>query len=98
MVSIETGPAPRRLRPSTTGAVRRVSSSAATLAAPGRVDSPPTSTQSAPSSNRRRPRATAASVPASCPPSEKESGVTLRMPMTSVRSPSTTGAPLSGMR
>ena len=67
-------------------------------AAPGRVDSPPTSTQSAPSSKRARPRATAASTSPRRPPSENESGVTLRMPTTRVRSPSTTSLPRRGRR
>src|SRR5580658_4930574 len=79
-----------------TGSTRRSSSSALTAAlrfptelffastdcaapastrAPGRVDSPPMSTMSAPSSRN-------------CPPSENESGVTLTMPMISVRLPS----------
>ena len=60
---------------------------AATLA-PGRVDSPPTSMMSAPSSSSRSPCVTAFSGSRYKPPSEKESGVTLTMPMMSVRFPS----------
>ena len=58
----------------------------ATRAAPGRVDSPPTSTRSAPSASSARPCATAASASSQRPPSEKESGVTLTTPITSGRS------------
>ena len=71
---------------SITGMTRRSSSSTVTAAAPGRVDSPPMSRMSAPSSARRRAWATASSVRAKWPPSEKESGVTLTMPMISPRS------------
>src|SRR5262249_9126667 len=67
-------------------------------APPGRVDSPPTSTQSAPSAKRASPAATAASASANRPPSEKESGVTLTTPITSVRPPNSTSAPRSGIR
>ncbi len=45
--------------------------------APGRVDSPPTSSRSAPASASARPCATAASASRKRPPSEKLSGVTL---------------------
>ena len=48
---------------------------------PGRVDSPPMSRMSAPSAASRSACATAASVSAWRPPSEKLSGVTLTMPM-----------------
>ena len=71
---------PRATRASTTGTVRASSSATPTSAAPGRVDSPPTSTQLAPCSQSWRPRAMAASRLACSPPSEKLSGVTLRMP------------------
>ena len=54
-------------------------------AAPGRVDSPPTSSQSAPSASRARPWAMAAAWSSNCPPSENESGVTLMTPITSGR-------------
>jgi hypothetical protein len=64
---------------------RAISSVEETGAAPGRVDSPPMSMMSAPSSARRRAWATAASVVAWRPPSEKESGVTLTMPMMRAR-------------
>src|SRR4051794_40320504 len=72
-------------RASTTGSTRRSSSSMGTSAAPGRVLSPPTSTTSAPSAAIARPWVTAASGSSQRPPSEKESGVTFRTPMTSGR-------------
>ncbi len=70
----------------TTGRTRRSSSSTEGRSAPGRVDSPPTSTMSAPRPRASRPWAMAASGSNHWPPSEKESGVTLTTPMTSVRS------------
>ena len=51
---------------------------------PGRVDSPPTSTTSAPSAIRSSPWPMAASGSNQRPPSENESGVTLRTPITKV--------------
>ena len=66
-----------------TGITRASSSSTGTGAAPGRVDSPPTSTIAAPSSISRRAWRTAASVSSNWPPSENESGVTLTTPMIS---------------
>src|SRR5436309_4666624 len=76
-----------------TGSTRRSSSSTGTSAAPGRVLSPPTSTTSAPSAARAKPWPTAASGSSQRPPSENESGVTFRTPMTSGRdtSPQATG-------
>src|SRR5262249_24975664 len=73
--------------PCPTGSTRASSTSIGTGADPGRVDSPPTSSRSAPCSTSRRPWATAASADACRPPSEKLSGVTLTMPMTSGRTP-----------
>ena len=70
-----------RASPSITGMTRAISSSAGTAAAPGRVDSPPTSRIPAPSASSRSPCSTAASRSRNSPPSEKESGVTLTMPM-----------------
>ncbi|MCW0466050.1 hypothetical protein NB705_003123 [Xanthomonas sacchari] len=78
---------------SITGITRRSSSSTGTGVAPGRVDSPPMSSTSAPSPARRRPCATAASTLAWAPPSENESGVTLTMPITRGRSSSSRWAP-----
>src|SRR4051794_29396547 len=72
-------------RASMTGTTRRSSSSTATSDAPGRVLSPPTSITSAPPAARARPWATAASGSSQRPPSENESGVTFRTPMTSGR-------------
>lgn len=85
MVSTETT-IPSAARPRTTGTTRRSSSSASTRLAPGRVDSPPTSTRSAPWATRSSPRLTAAVVSNQRPPSEKESGVTFTTPMTPQRS------------
>src|SRR6478735_8594841 len=85
VVSTETT-APSAARAATTGRTRASSCSTGTRPAPGRVDSPPTSRMSAPSSRSRRPCATAASGSYHSPPSENESGVTLTTPMTSVRS------------
>ena len=52
-----------------------------TGAAPGRVDSPPTSMMSAPASSMASACAQRPRLP-TCPPSEKESGVTLSTPIT----------------
>src|SRR5688572_3107163 len=81
-VSIETGIASVAARRSTTGRTRRSSSSSPTGALPGRVDSPPTSMIAAPSAAMRSAHATAESTATKRPPSEKESGVTFRTPMT----------------
>ena len=68
-----------------TGTTRRFSTSASTRTAPGRVDSPPTSIMSAPCATSSRAWLMAASTSNHLPPSEKESSVTLTMPITSVR-------------
>ena len=68
---------------SITGMTRRSSSFSETGSAPGRVDSPPMSKISAPWATSSSAWATAASVLRNFPPSEKESGVTLTMPITS---------------
>ena len=68
--------------PRMTGITRRISSSTGTGMEPGRVDSPPTSRIAAPSASISNPRATASSTDRYAPPSEKESGVTFRIPMT----------------
>src|SRR6478735_1153750 len=85
IVSTETT-APSAASAVTSGTTRRSSSSTDGRSAPGLVDSPPTSTMSAPAAMTSRPCAMAASGSNHCPPSEKESGVTLTTPMTSVRS------------
>src|SRR5690606_8841424 len=72
-----------------TGSTRAISVSASTRSAPGRVDSPPTSTRSAPCSRMRTACATAASRSAYRPPSEYESGVTLSTPITTGPGPTT---------
>ena len=71
-------------RASNTGTMRRISSSAPTDVKPGRVDSPPMSRMAAPIGDQlvrvmRRP----ARPGSKRPPSEKLSGVTFRMPITS---------------
>ena len=67
---------------SITGSTRRCSSAGSTGSAPGRVDSPPTSTMAAPAANRSMPWAMALAGSNQRPPSENESGVTLTTPMT----------------
>src|SRR5579864_3520877 len=89
LVSIEmTADVAARTR-SITGITRRSSSAALTGAAPGRVDSPPTSMKAAPSCAMRKAWLTAVSVSKNSPPSENESGVTLSTPMTTGRVRST---------
>ena len=79
-VSTETT-APASASARMTGMTRLASSSGETGRKPGRVDSPPTSMMSAPSSRSFKPHSIAASGLAWVPPSEKESGVTLSTPM-----------------
>ena len=82
-VSIDTATASFETNFLITGMTREISSSEPTSAAPGRVDSPPTSRISAPSSMKRR-AADKVSIGSRCkPPSENESGVTLSIAMTS---------------
>src|SRR5579864_1841693 len=89
LVSIEmTADVAARTR-SITGITRRSSSAALTGAAPGRVDSPPTSMKAAPSPAMRKAWRTAVAVSKNSPPSENESGVTLSTPMTTGRLRST---------
>jgi hypothetical protein len=68
------------------GITRSSSSSSGTGGAPGRVDSPPMSMMSAPSTIIRSAWRSASPRIANLPPSEKESGVTFRMPITNGRS------------
>src|ERR1700712_3706559 len=77
--------APAATSPATTGSTRSRSSVSVTRTAPGRVDSPPTSSTSAPSFSICSPARTADSGDSNRPPSENESGVTLTMPITRVR-------------
>ncbi|GAA3052008.1 hypothetical protein GCM10020000_36690 [Streptomyces olivoverticillatus] len=95
MVSTDTT-APSAASSRTTGTTRRSSSFSSTRDAPGRVDSPPTSTMSAPAATRSSPRFTAAVVSNQRPPSENESGVTLTTPITAQRSHS--GSPTGPRR
>ena len=66
----------------TTGRTREASSSAETKAAPGRVDSPPISIMSAPSFTICTAWLNAVFLSINLPPSEKESGVTFKIPIT----------------
>ena len=68
-----------------TGTTRRSSSDASTGSAPGRVDSPPTSMMSTPPATSSSAWRRASSSSKQRLPSEKESGVRLRMPMTTGR-------------
>ena len=81
-VSMEIHPSHSPRSAAITGTVRAISSSAETGCAPGRVDSPPTSMSAAPSAIIWRACFSAAVVPACLPPSENESGVTFRIPIT----------------
>src|SRR6187402_2875432 len=90
-VSIDTG---RPESASSTGTTRRSSSSCETSSAPGRVDSPPTSTRAAPSASMRLAARVASSADAYDPPSEKLSGVTLRIPTTEGRGQRSADGPL----
>jgi len=65
----------------TTGMRRRYSSRSSTGIAPGLVDSAPISSRSAPSSTRCKAWSTARCGSSNLPPSKKESGVTLIIPM-----------------
>ncbi len=97
LVSMEIGTSTSRRTDSMTGMTR--SSSAATLTgnAPGRVDSPPMSMMSAPSSASLTAWLSAWSRSVKRPPSENESGVTLRTPITRQRRSSRgRGKPLRG--
>src|SRR5579863_4809368 len=67
--------------------MRASSSASVTGEAPGRVDSPPTSIMSQPAPAISAACASAASAATKRPPSENESGVRLRMPMTIGRVP-----------
>ena len=77
---------PSRTRARTTGITRASSISSGTGSAPGRVDSPPTSTRSAPSEASARPCSMARASARNRPPSENESAVTFRTPITFGRS------------
>ena len=79
--------------PRTTGSTRSASTSGDTGLCPGRVDSPPTSMMSAPSSSISKARRTAFLELMVTPPSEKESGVTLSTPITRGRESESTCSP-----
>ena len=81
-VSTEIHTSKRWAMASTTGITRASSSSTLTSAAPGRVDSPPISMMVAPALIIRLACFTASISELWAPPSEKESGVTFRIPIT----------------
>ena len=82
MVSTDTG-TPKDGRISfSTGASLEISSSAETGDEPGRVDSAPMSIRSAPASSISKAWRAASRGSVHIPPSENESGVTFRIPMT----------------
>ena len=83
-VSMEIGTGNRPLNRRRTGTTRRSSSSTGTGSENGRVDSPPISTRSAPSSNISQARSTARSGSKNRPPSENESGVTFKTPIINI--------------
>ena len=80
----------------TSAATRSISSDAGTAGRSPRADSPPTSMMSAPAAISARPRSSRAATSSSPRSSEKESGVALRMPISSGRAaelePPLTGA------
>src|SRR5271154_1797658 len=84
-VSIEMAMLDAAAMPSMTGTTRASSSASSMGSDPGRLDSPPTSIMVAPSATMRAACATAKSTAAYLPPSENESGVTFRTPMTTGR-------------
>src|SRR3989440_2485326 len=92
-VSIDTGTPESRASRRRTSSVRETSSATDTGTCPGRVDSPPTSSMSAPSVTMRMPCATAASTSWPRPSPLNESGVTLTIPITYVRRPHSKGRP-----
>ncbi len=82
LVSTEIGTSVTDLTASITGIIRSISSCPETLWAPGRVDSPPISIIAAPPSAIVAAWRNAILRLSKLPPSENESGVTFRMPMT----------------
>lgn len=90
-VSTDTGTSMDGTSSFKTGLSREISSSADTGADPGRVDSAPRSIMSAPCSTMSKACFRASPGSVHSPPSEKESGVTLRMPI--IRGP-LSGEPL----
>ena len=84
-VSMEISPSHSARNAAITGTVRAVSSAAATGSAPGRVDSPPMSISSAPSAIIWRAWRSALAMSKCVPPSENESGVTFKIPITRAR-------------
>src|SRR6266849_3166790 len=104
VVSTETGTRTAARTARRTGSRRRRSSSAGTGRAPGRVDSPPTSSIAAPSATIRSAAAAARAGSRCWPPSENESGVAFSTPTRATwsrtRGPErmrSTGAPLGAV-
>ena len=81
-MSTDTGRPVASTTAGTTWAMRAHSSSGGMAVYPGRVDWPPMSMMSAPSRAISRAWATAAWGTQYLPPSEKESGVTFKIPIT----------------
>ena len=96
-VSTETGTGHSGRTASRNGRSRSISSSAPIGTKPGRLDSAPMSMMSAPSRTISSIWRSAISRVFHLPPSENESGVTFRIPMTSVRPPIVSSLP-SGKR
>ncbi len=94
-VSTEMGIFRRPRSASRTGKMRSNSSEADVSTDPGRVDSPPMSSRSAPARSIAKACSIALSGCRNLPPSEKLSGVTFNTPITSVRSPRTSVRELS---
>ena len=84
-VDADRTPRRRRRARAPPGRTRRTSSSASTGSAPGRVDSPPTSSTAAPAASQRSSVGDRRVGSRKLPPSEKESGVTFTTPMTARR-------------
>ena len=82
LVSIETLTSKRDFTALSRGMTRAISSFSLTVTAFGRVDSPPISIMSTPLSIINSTCAKALSKLENCPPSENESGVTFKIPMT----------------
>ena len=92
-VSTETGTGHSGKTASRNGRRRSISSAALIGTNPGRLDSAPMSMMSAPSRTISSIWHRASSRLFHLPPSENESGVTFRMPITSVRAPSRSSFP-----
>ena len=89
LVRIDRVSTPSLASAETSASTRAISSSAETAGRSPRADSPPTSTMSAPAATSARPALQPHRDAVSSPrPSENESGVALRIPISSGRAPS----------